>query len=201
MVLSFKMKKFINRKALYYFRMKLNKNEKFTLTLMLKNPNISNTEIANELKITTQAVGKIKKQLISKGFIKEKELVLDYDKLGIKIFTIALIKIMPKAFNKFKAKELDNLLQPVNVINSYAIPQTNVTHIIIYAFRNIEEYENYFKTLQTKLGDLMEIRETYVVSPKSILKSSSKELFLKILEEYGKEKEMPEPEITELAEA
>lgn len=195
------MKKFIKNGRISDFRMKLNDNEKFTLTLMLKNPSISNTEIANKLRISTQAVGKIKKQIISKGFVEKQELVLNYGVIGIKLFAIALIKIMPKAFKKIKAKELNKLLQPVNVIQSYTIPQTTVTHIIIYAFRDVEEYESYFKTLQTELGELIEIRETYVLSPKSILKSSSKDLFLKTLEEYGKEKEMPKPEIVKLTEA
>ena len=179
--------------------MKLNENERFTLKLMLENPEISNAEIAGKLKITPQAVGKIKKQIALKGIIKRNELVLDYEKMGINIFTITLIKIMPKAFKKFKSKELSKLLQPVNAIQSFIIPQTNVTHAIIYAFRNIEEYETYFKTLQTKLGDLIEIKEAYVVSPKSILKTSSAELFLKLLEEHGREKIL-KPDISELEE-
>lgn len=179
--------------------MKLNKNERFTLMLMIKDSTISNADIAKHLKITTQAVGKIRRQLISKEFIKGQELVLDYEKMGLDLFAIALIKIMPKAFKKFKHKELDKLLQPVNVIYSYTIPQTNVTHIIVYVFRNIGEYDSYFKTLQTQLGEFIEIKETYVFSPNSILKSSSKDLFLKILEEYDKEK-LTKPEITKLTE-
>lgn len=191
------MKKFINYNILSHFIMKLNKNEKFTLKLMLSNPEVPNMEIAKHLNITTQAVGKIKKKLISKGVFNAHELKLDYEKMGISVFVVALIKIMPRAFKKFKAKELDQVLQPLNVIHSFTLPQTNVTHIIIYGFRNVDEYDTYFRTLQTKLGEFIEIRESYVFSPKSILKSSSKELFLNALEEHDKE-ETPKLDITEL---
>ena len=180
--------------------MKLTKNEKFTLRLIMENPNTTNLEIAKKLEITTQAVGKIKKQLIAKRIIKDQEIILDYEKIGLSLFAIALIKIMPKAFKKFKKKDLNKILQPENVIHSFAMPQTNVTHIMIYAFRNIEEYDNYFRALQTELGDFIEIIETYVFSSNSILKSSPKDLFLKVLEEYGKEKELPEPEIIKIEE-
>ncbi|MBN1157661.1 hypothetical protein JXA85_08640, partial [Candidatus Woesearchaeota archaeon] len=77
--------------------------------------------------------------------------------------------------------------------------QTSVTHIIIYAFRNVNEYENYFKILQTRLGDLIEIKETFIISPKSVLKSSYRELFHRLLEDYEKE-EMIKPEIQGLVE-
>lgn len=191
------MKNFINKLFISSLDMKLNPNEKFTLKLLLENPSVTNAEIAKKMGLTPQAVGKIKKQLNTKGLVKKQELVLDYERFGINIFSITLIKIMPKAFKKFGAKGLDKLLQPVNAIHSFVIPQTNVTHAIIYAFRSIQEYENYFKTLQTKLGDLVEIKESYVVSPRSLIKSSSAELFLKLLEDYGKGI-MLKPEISEL---
>ncbi len=177
--------------------MKLTLREKFVLSKLLDDPEISNTEISKEMDVTTQAVGKIRRRLHKSGIIKGQELVIDYEKLGLGLVVIVLIKIMPKAFKKFSKAKLDKLLQPRNCIQSYGIPKTNVTHIMIYAFRNIDEYDSYFKALLTELGDYIEIKNTYVISPKSIIKSSNKDLFLKTIEEMDKPEKLHQPDILE----
>jgi len=173
--------------------MKLTKNEERTLGLILLKPNIKNQEIADKLSLTSQAIGKIKQNLRKKGILKGYEAILDYEKMGIKLFALSLVKIMPKAFRKYEKEEINKMLQPSNVITLFTIPQTNITHIILYAFRDIAEYDNYFRILQSKLAGLIEIKETYVFSNESFIKNSSVDLFFKILSESGKEKEMPAP--------
>ncbi len=183
------MKIFINQNVSFTFNMKLNDNEKFVLKCILENPTIPNSKIAEQLNITSQAVGKIRRKLKKEGCIKNQELILDYEKMGVDLHAIALIKILPKASRVFKHHELDRILQPPNVIRSYSIPQTDVTHIMIYAFRNIGEYDRYFRNLQDELGEYFEIKGTYVFSSSSIVKSSSRDLFLKLLNEAKKEKD------------
>jgi len=161
--------------------MKLTKNEISVLKLLIENPPATNQDISVKLEITPQGVGKIKKQLIEKGFIKNQEMSVDYEKLGINIHAIALIKILPSVFKKFKSNELDKVIKPVNAIRSYAIPETDVTHIIIYAFRNIKEYESYFRGILENFGDYVEIKHTFVFSSGSIVKSSSKPILLDVL--------------------
>lgn len=162
--------------------MKLTRNEVQVLKLLVKNPLSTNQEISNKLEITSQGVGKIKKQLMDKGLIRDQELSLDYEKLGINIFTIALIKILPSVFRKFKNKELDKVLKPKNAIRCYAIPETDITHIIIYAFRNIKEYDIYFRDILEEFGDYVEIKHSFVLSSGSILKSSAKQMLLEVLD-------------------
>ncbi|MDR4499215.1 MAG: Lrp/AsnC family transcriptional regulator [Candidatus Scalindua sp.] len=161
--------------------MKLTKNEVSVLKLLVENPITTNQDISDKLKITPQGIGKIKKQLIEKGFIKNQEMSVDYEKLGINIHAIALIKILPSVFKKFKNNELDKVIKPVNAIRSYAIPETEVTHIIIYAFRNIKEYESYFRGILENFGDYVEIKHTFVFSSGSIVKSSAKLMLLDVL--------------------
>ncbi len=72
--------------------MKLTENEQFALRLLVEDPLITNKDIAKKLKITSQGVGKIRKQLYKKGIIKSHELRLDYEKLGVNILAIAMIK-------------------------------------------------------------------------------------------------------------
>ena len=162
--------------------MKLTENERFALRLLVEDPLITNKDIAKKLKITSQGVGKIRKQLYKKGIIKSHELSLDYEKLDINIHAIALIKILPSVFKKFKNNKLDKVLKPINAIRSYAIPETDITHIIIYAFRNIKEYDTYFRNILEEFGDYVEIKHTFVLSSGSIIKSSSKDMFLDVLD-------------------
>ncbi|MBO1225514.1 MAG: Lrp/AsnC family transcriptional regulator [Candidatus Scalindua sediminis] len=163
--------------------MKLTENEQFALRLLVEDPLITNKDIAKKLKITSQGVGRIRKQINDKGIIKNQELSLDYEKLDINIHAIALIKILPSVFKKFKNNKLDKVLKPTNAIRSYAIPETDITHIIIYAFRNIKEYDTYFRNILEEFGDYVEIKHTFVFSSGSIIKSSSKDMFLDVLGE------------------
>ncbi|KHE93581.1 MAG: Lrp/AsnC family transcriptional regulator [Candidatus Scalindua rubra] len=162
--------------------MKLTKNEVETLKLLVENPQTSNMDISNKLEMTSQGIGKIRKQLIEKGFIKDHELSLDYEKLGITILTIALIKILPSVFKRFEHNELDVVLRAVNAIGTYAIPETDITHIIIYAFKDIKEYDTYFRNILEEFGDYVEIKHSFVLSSGSILKSSSKPMLLDVLD-------------------
>jgi DNA-binding Lrp family transcriptional regulator len=161
--------------------MKLTENEQSALRLLVEDPLITNKDIAKKLKITSQGVGRIRKQINDKGIIKNQELSLDYEKLDINIHAIALIKILPSVFKKFKNNKLDKVLKPVNAIRSYAIPETDTTHIIIYAFRNIKEYDTYFRNILEEFGDYVEIKHIFVLSSGSIIKSSSKDMFLDVL--------------------
>ena len=162
--------------------MKLTENEQFALRLLVEDPLITNKDIAKKLKITSQGVGRIRKQINKKGIIKSHELRLDYEKLGVNILAIAMIKILPSVFKKFKKNELDKVLKQMNVIRSYAIPETDITHIILYAFRNIKEYDSYFRNILEEFGDYVEIKHTFVLSSGSIIKSSSKDMFLDVLD-------------------
>ena len=167
--------------------MKLTKNEKRVLKLLVKNPLVINSDVSKKLKITSQAVGKIRKQLYEKGIIKNHELRLDYDKLDINVLAIALVKILPSVFKRFKDNELNKVVRPVNAIRSYAIPETDITHIIIYAFRNIKEYDTYFRNILDEFGDYVEIKHSFVLSSKSVIKSSSMDMLLDVLGEQQDE--------------
>lgn len=160
---------------------KLTGNENFVLRLLVDDPLMTNQDIAKKLKITAQGVGKIRKQLYEKGLIKTQELNLDYEKLGINIHTIALIKILPSVFKNFDNNELDKVIKPVNAIRSYAILETDITHIIIYAFKDIKEYDSYFRNILEEFGDYVEIKHTFVFSSGSVIKSSSRLMFLDAL--------------------
>jgi len=67
------------------------------------------------------------------------------------------------------------------------VPEGDVTHIVLYGFRSLEELDNYFHILQTERGHISEIKELFIFSSKSIRKASDKELITKVIEEAGHE--------------
>lgn len=176
---------FITKYLCIVFIMKLTKNEILVLKLLVENPLISNKILSRKLKLTSQGIGKIRKQLTAKGIIKRYELALDYEKLDINIHAVAMIKILPGAVGKYKNNKLDKVLRPMNAIRSYSIPETDITHIIIYAFRNIKEYDSYFRNVLKDFGEYVEIKHTFVLASGSIIKSSSKNMFLDVLDKLG----------------
>ena len=164
--------------------MKLTKNDKTVLEMLVENPRIPNKEVSKKLNITTQAVGKIKKSLTNKQIINKFETILDYQKIGIKCFAFTLVKIMPKAFRSYK-KEVKEIFSHPNIISLVNIPQTSITNIILFGFRDVTEYDNFFKLLQSRLPGLVEIKESYVFSHDSFIKNSASKLFIKTIREFG----------------
>jgi DNA-binding Lrp family transcriptional regulator len=175
--------------------MKLNKNEKSVLIALLESPRISAKELAKKLGITTQAVGKIKHNLYVKGIINKYETILDYKKLGIECFAFTLVKIMPKAFRRYK-KEINEIFSHQNIISLINIPQTSITNIILFGFRDVSEYDHFFKLLQSRLPGLVEIKDSYVFSYDSFIKNSASDLFIKTIREFGeKDVSTPKPPV------
>ena len=87
--------------------MKLNDNEKFVLSELLKDPKSNNTTLAKKLKITSQAIGKIRQKLVKNGVIKSQETIIDYNKLEMGLHAIALIKILTKAQKELKPTQIE----------------------------------------------------------------------------------------------
>jgi Lrp/AsnC family leucine-responsive transcriptional regulator len=162
--------------------MKLSKNETGVLKLLVEDPRSTNSDIAKKLNLTAQGVGKIKNQLSEKGIIKGYELHLDYEKLDINIHAIALIKILPSAFKRFKKCELDKIIRPDNAIRVYSIQGTDITHIIKYAFENLTDYDIYFRSILHEFRNYVEIKDSFILSSAGIIKSSSMDLFSKVLD-------------------
>ena len=63
---------------------------------------------------------------------------------------------------------MDERIGGPNIINFYRIPEGDVTHIVVYGFRSLDELDYYFHVLQTERGHISEIRKLYIFSAKSL---------------------------------
>ena len=166
--------------------MKLTRNERKVLRLLIEDGRASDADLARDVKITPQAVGKIRKKLESEGVIKAYSTIVDYEKLGITVLAIVLFKFTSEARKTLLTEE--DILERVkgeNIINFYRLPEGDFTHIVTYGFRNLEELDYYFHILQTERGHISEIKKLFILSAKSVRKNSDRELMRKIIEEAG----------------
>ncbi|MEA1924500.1 MAG: Lrp/AsnC family transcriptional regulator [Candidatus Altiarchaeota archaeon] len=169
--------------------MKLTRNDKYVLKQLIKNGRSQDSDIAKKLRITPQAVGKIRKKLESNGVIKGYSTIVDYEKLGINVIAILLFKFTPEARRTLLTEEdINERIKGANIINFYRVPEGDVTHIVTYGFRSLEELDKYFHILQTERGHISEIKKLFILSAKSLRKTSDQELLIRVLEEMGKEK-------------
>jgi DNA-binding Lrp family transcriptional regulator len=175
-------------------KLNLSINEIAVLDCLIEDGRMSNTDIARKIGITSQAVGKIQSKLIKNGIIKGFTTEIDYDTLGIEVFTIAFFRFKSGSWTYLEKEDIIRRLSGPHLIRVYRLSEDDITHIVIYGFRNIKEAEHYFQTLQVQREHISEIRKLYYLSSSSILKNSPQDLLLKILRE-GESIGLAEPEI------
>jgi len=166
---------------------KLTLNEREVLKFLVQNGRGRCTKIAQKLGITSQAVGKIIEKLEKDGFIKGYSVELDYKKLGIEVFAIALFRFKSGVWSRLEEEDIRNRIRGPHLIRAYRLTHGEFTHMIIYGFRSIREVENYFQVLQKEREHISELKKLYVVSAESMIKDSPDDLFLKAISEWGNE--------------
>jgi len=153
---------------------------------MLENAKISDSAIANKLKISSQAVGKIRRKLEA-TIIDSYTLNLNYSRLGINAFAIALAKLTEEGLDKGVLEVEETLLKTPHIIQAFRLPQGSYTHALIYGFRDVGELDDFFHSPKQKqeLHNYIENKELFTFSHHSLIKNSPVLLFNKIIDELG----------------
>jgi DNA-binding Lrp family transcriptional regulator len=162
----------------------LTKNERKVLQLLLENARMSDSAIAKKLKISSQAIGKIRKKLEA-SVITAYTTNLNYSKLGIKTFAISLAKLTAAGLDKGEIEMEQTLLEDPNIIQVFRLPSNTTTHIILYGFRDLTDLDLYFHSHNKKkdIHQFLEHRDIYTFSCSSLLKNDPTALFKKIISE------------------
>ena len=166
--------------------MKLTQNEKKTLKLLLNNSRIPDSEIASKLNISSQAVGKIRRKLEA-SVIDSYSLNLNYSKLGIQTFAIAIAKLTKGGLDKGELEVEQKLLKNPHIISVYRIPQGSSTHIILYGFVDMAELDDFFHSpkIKNELHNFIETQDLFTFSHHSLIKNSPAQLFHKVINGLG----------------
>jgi DNA-binding Lrp family transcriptional regulator len=162
--------------------MKLTKNEKQVLKLLLENGRISDVDMAKVMNISTQAVGQIRRKLENENIITGYNCNLNYEKLGLNQF--ALIKVRLK--DKFRIKSsysntVSLLRESSESIFSFLHTGSQASYLSVVGFRDQKEMDRFFNILEFQYFDQVEIVNVYPFSHLNLLKNSSKDLFKMVL--------------------
>ena len=156
--------------------MKLTRNQCTVIKFLLKNARTSDTAIARHLKISLQAVRNIRQKLERNHIIKGYSSIMDYEQLGINIFTIVLYRVTAQTWIEFNESLIEKWLLHPNAIKLYRVPNGDITHIVHYGFRDVVEMNNFFQTLQSKYSKYIEIEKLYTICNGNLVKDSHNSL-------------------------
>ncbi|MFQ5647835.1 MAG: Lrp/AsnC family transcriptional regulator [Candidatus Aenigmatarchaeota archaeon] len=179
---------------------KLTQNEKRALKMLIENGRVSDTKIAKQLRVTKQAVGKIRRKLEESGIITGYSTQVDYGKVGINTFAVAVLKFNIKSWEEMGELGIERKITDLpHVIDVYRIPQGSATHIALCGFRSLTELDEYFHTLKTSAAynQYLEMKDIYIFSHHSLLKNTPAQLLQKVIDEMGKDLR---PKLLELGE-
>lgn len=172
--------------------MKLTKNEKKALRLLLENAKMTDTEIGEKLRITKQAAGKIRRKLESQKIVKGYRAKLDYEKLGIRTFAAATIKLSVEGIKRHNYKSIEeSLVRCPQIIHAYKLSEGFSTYFVLYGFRNLNELDQYFKSNYCSIcGEensscCIEAHGVRIFSIRNMIKNNSDELLHKMISEFG----------------
>lgn len=170
--------------------MKLSKNDKKTLKLLLGNGRITDTEIAEKLRITKQAVGKIRKKLESSGIILGYSTKVDYFKMGIHAFAAAIMHLTQEGMNRFSEAVLEQMIKEnQNVLYAYKLPEGLSAYLVVFGFRDISELDRLLAEglFSSQHKNCIELNKIYSFSGHSIIKENPAHLLNKVLGELDRE--------------
>jgi len=152
----------------------LTRKEKTMLMMLLRNGRTFNTQIAEKLGISSQVTGRIRRCLEKEGVIRGYSIELDHKYLGVRTFVLALFNIQGHDEEKVMSK---------NLVNFYKVIANSITHIGLYAFKNLKESDKFFNSL-IGCSDNLKIISTHVFPVEGSIKQSSKNLFYNALREF-----------------
>jgi len=162
----------------------LTKNEKKVLNLLIDNAKLSDTSIANDLKISSQAVGKIRRRL-EEDVIQGYTLNLDSKMLGLEV--IAIIKMN---FHNCEDKNLLEIEEGIKKLTETFFFLKTISgekeHILVAGFKNLEDLEKFInEKKKISIYNCCEIKEVVTIPSNCVLKNSNKELYKKLIESSG----------------
>ena len=148
---------------------KFTKNEKAVLLTLIDDCKTPDTKIAERLRITTQAVGKIRKKLEEEGIITRYVARIDFEKVGLNGFCVVLARAKPESWKNSQDKLIESIRKTPCVIDAYHIMGNEVCIAALLGFTDMEEMEKFFHNLCTEF-DHIEIVEMFPFSMSSVIK-------------------------------
>lgn len=163
---------------------RLTGNERKILKKIVELGKVSDTELSKDMPISQQAVNQIRNSLEEKGIIQGYIPMLDFKKLGISLFYIMGIQVLPQMWKRLSEAEINRrLLDLPFMYQAMRIPSSDLSYILIFGFRDIQEQERFATNFEKELCDDIEVLWAYTSSVENMLMQNSLNLVLFSLED------------------
>lgn len=162
---------------------KLTRNEQTVLKKIIEQAKMPDSQIAEKMGLSQQAIFKIRHKLEQTGIIKGYMPIIDFKKIGIETLVVLGIKFTQYAWEKYSEEKIAERIRKIpQVILSYRIPESRISHLLVLGFRNMEDKDRYLMKLQAKYSKEIEIVHVYPFSVDRIIKESNIGLLNTILD-------------------
>ena len=131
----------------------LQKNERLVLRHLIENARASDSSVAEKIDITTQAVGKIRRKLEEQDVIMGYGLLLNHNALGLSLFTEARLRLPPELLDSEEYRKEIHDDPCITGCMRQVHGEANLH--VIYAFKNINESNDYFLRLLKNHPDIV----------------------------------------------
>jgi DNA-binding Lrp family transcriptional regulator len=164
----------------------LTKNEKKVLKLLVDNAKLSDTSIANQLDISSQAVGKIRKKL-EEEIIEKYTVKLDLKKLGLNLFIMGRASV--KIEEDISIEEIEERLQNVeNNTSIFKLIKGTNEYLFASLYKDIDDLQKFIENEHKtqKVAPNIKIEEMQEIPLSNVLKTCSFEgIYKKAIDELG----------------
>jgi DNA-binding Lrp family transcriptional regulator len=162
---------------------KLTENDKRVLKKILDSKKIPDSDIAKTMKISPQAVFKIRAKLEHSGIIKGYMPIVDFKKIGINVIIILIIRLTSKVWKTFSDSQIsERIAKTPNVIDAYRVSDEQASHVLILGFRDTYQKEQYIAQIQTKFAEEIQIKAIYTFSVDKIISQNPLGLLQEIVD-------------------
>jgi len=152
---------------------KLTKNEQSVLRKIIEHAKIPDLDIAKEMGLSQQAIFKIRHKLEEVGIIKGYMPIIDFKKIGVESLVVLGIRFTKRVWEKYSDDQISERIQKIpQVMTSYRIPDSRISHLIVMGFKNTEQKDRYLMKLQTKYAKEIDIVHVYSFSVNRIIKNN-----------------------------
>lgn len=163
----------------------LTKNEKKVLKLLIDNAKLSDTSIANQLNISSQAIGRIRKRL-EEEIITRYTLDLDYKKLGLNLFILGKVHIANEGREYIKDIEKELIEVPHN-IGIYKLLEGDNCYMFLSVCKSMDHLNEIIEAEHKtcKVSSFIKIDKMNSICYTNVLKHTQVSLFHKAIDDLG----------------
>jgi DNA-binding Lrp family transcriptional regulator len=167
---------------------RLTEHDKQVLRKIIEHAKVPDSDIAQKIGISPQAVFKIRNKLERLGIIKGYVPIINFKKIGINVMVYLIIGITPETWSKYSDSEISERIRRIpHIVSAYRVADVRATHILLLGFRDTFEKERYIAHLQTKMAKQLMIMQIYTFSVDKILVQNP----LSLLQQVVNGKEAP----------